>query len=199
METQITLNCSACKRSFSRSKSKHEYNLRHGRIWFCCSRKCLSIIASKFYPRRKPRIVSLKCHKCRKNFKIEFNKTYMRRKRKSIKSFCSSMCKNNFQRIGGEFSPSWKGGRRIYPSRGGYVTLRIATNKRMLEHRYVMEKHIGRKLMGKEVVHHLNEDPSDNRIENLVLCNSPGQHSAKYHPRKINKKGRFEKIRKVFR
>ena len=36
-------------------------------------------------------------------------------------------------------------------------------------HRYIMEQHLGRKLRSDEHVHHLNEDPRDNRIENLVV------------------------------
>lgn len=128
--------------------------------------------------------ITLKCCNCFKHFRIlkwEFNQ---KKRRKTKRYYCSAKCKNEIQSLGGENSGTWKGGRRSYPSQGGYVMLRIGPNKRMFEHRYVMQKHIGRKLKAKEVVHHLNMVPYDNRIENLVLCTSSGQHTAKYHPQK---------------
>ena len=55
------------------------------------------------------------------------------------------------------------------------------------EHRLVMENHIGRYLTSNEVVHHKNHDESDNRIENLELCESAGKHMQKYHPEALIK------------
>lgn len=75
-------------------------------------------------------------------------------------------------RYGPDKIESWKGGRRIDAT--GYVLVYAPGHPRankgyMLEHRLVMERHLGRPLVRSESVHHINGIKTDNRLENLVL------------------------------
>lgn len=79
-----------------------------------------------------------------------------------------------------EANKSWVGGKTNHD---GYVLIgqqhghpkAKGKGKYIAEHRLVMEKHLGRTLGSKEVIHHINENRSDNRLENLQVM-SIGEH-----------------------
>jgi hypothetical protein len=77
---------------------------------------------------------------------------------------------------------SWKGGRTT--DKHGYVLLRkpehpMADSRGYVrEHRLVAERSLGRVLKETEVVHHKNDDTSDNRPENLMVFETNARHLA---------------------
>ena len=73
-------------------------------------------------------------------------------------------------KLTGKNHPQWKGG--ITHDSAGYILQRVSPNRQMLQHRFVMEQYLGRKLRSNEYVHHKNGIKSDNRLENLALMTS---------------------------
>jgi hypothetical protein len=94
-----------------------------------------------------------------------------KRKRK----FCSELCKIK------QWEKEYKG---IDPY--GFVMSRQESfGRRVRFHRYVVEQYFGRKLKRDEVVHHINLNKFDNRIENLVVM-SNSTHRKLHHYLDIN-------------
>jgi len=94
----------------------------------------------------------------------------------------------------GSENGNWKGGKIV--NNDGYICIYCPNHlycckekKYVLEHRLIMESHIGRVLLPTEVVHHINGIRTDNRIENLMLFSCTGEHSKlNYQLRKIKNK-----------
>lgn len=67
-----------------------------------------------------------------------------------------------------------------------YRKVKTADGRNMMEHRYVMEQVLGRRLMRSEQVHHKNHDRLDNRPENLEIVTS-SEHGLRHTWRPITK------------
>ena len=80
----------------------------------------------------------------------------------------------------GENNHRWKGGIKVHSD--GYILVRARNHPfcncqgYVMKHRLVMEKSIGRYLKPQEIVHHINDDRTDNRIENLKLFKNRNDH-----------------------
>lgn len=126
--------------------------------------------------------ITLKCDNCGKEFDRDTSQAKIAKRH-----FCSVTCQRNAYKGAG--NPTWKGGRCV--GAGGYVFAFkpdhpfAYRNGRVLEHRLVMEKKLGRLLEKGEVVHHINNIKSDNRLENLTLFASDIEHRRVGHSKKV--------------
>lgn len=116
-------------------------------------------------------MIEIKCDNCGKFFKTY--KCYIKRDRK--RRFCSKKCEADFKKYKNSIN-EWKGGH--VSTSTGYKYIRI-NGKQIEEHRLVMMQHIGRKLLPDEVVHHINGNKLDNRIDNLIIL-TKNQHSKEH-------------------
>jgi len=114
--------------------------------------------------------------------------------------FCGRTCAGKW-RSGGNH-PMWTGGRVF--DKDGYILIASPGHKRanargyVLEHRIKMEKKLGRILTEQEVVHHKNGNIQDNRISNLMLFASNGEHKQHENQQsgvKRNGRGQYVKRR----
>lgn len=65
--------------------------------------------------------------------------------------------------------------RKWFKSAKGYLVTTIR-GKWLWQHRWIVEKHIGRSLKKEEIIHHLNGIKTDNRIDNLAVCSNKSHY-----------------------
>src|SRR3990167_9768148 len=58
----------------------------------------------------------------------------------------------NCPQVTGSKNGNWKGGKNKHSK--GYIEVRVAVNRRKLEHRKIMEDYLGRELKSSEIIHH---------------------------------------------
>lgn len=108
--------------------------------------------------------------------------------------YCTIICGNRAVKKFGKEHRRWNNGRAECIS--GYVMVLVSRSPRkyVFEHRLVVEKHLGRKLSLSEIVHHINHNKSDNRIENLQIV-TRAEHMRIHQPGMGNVKPTKSKIR----
>ena len=79
--------------------------------------------------------------------------------------------------------PSWNAGTaQGWIDKRGYRWIYVTENgkrRAKREHRHIMEQRLGRKLEPDELVHHVNGNKADNRVENLAI-EEWGKHSTEH-------------------
>ncbi len=165
--TAYTTSCKICKREFSTIPSKKK---------IYCSFECYTVARTRgFYPaywqgKKHPHTSS------KQGFQ------------KGVRVWCEGKQlspehrkKLSLAKMGkyiGMNHPNWQGGRRL--DEKGYVRIWISKKHWRYEHRLVMEKTLGRPLKRGEIVHHINQNKTDNRLENLMLFVNNKAHM-EYH------------------
>jgi hypothetical protein len=89
----------------------------------------------------------------------------------------------------GKDNPSWKGGVTYRKRKGNYANYKIKYVKcpiefismsrkdgYVMEHRLLIAQKLNRPLIRSEVVHHIDHNPENNSIDNLMLFSSNKEH-----------------------
>lgn len=178
MVARVKFTCGACGETFEKAPGElRSYRKQWGKDPLYCSTKCGGVgrkLADEAW--------QVSCVQCGKPMPIQRKPggTINRQKR-----LCSTACRSRFRQESAAKRFNANGAFSRHMKRGGYMWISIPalanpSGKKisMLEHRYVMEQHLGRALLTEETVHHKNGDRAFNDLSNLELFSShhgPGQ------------------------
>ena len=156
-------HCSFCNKHFGRKLSKAYCSAE-------CRKKALEELKKVKFP-----YAYRKCKNCNKDFVT--NPAYITR-RKSAGIFCTRLCMDTYI----------KNNKTAVVGTDGYV--HVGKDR---QHRQIVEKALGRKLLKREYIHHINGIKTDNRIENLQVV-SPREHGL-IHALEKNRLGKIIKCK----
>ena len=173
---EIQFSCRECGTNFAMQRAYlTEYHKKYGRDPLYCSRKC-SAAGRRKTTDAKHAFTCLNCGNTFFKSRKPGGRLYAQQK------YCSANCKHEFwKKLALQKFEDGQYGRHI--KRHGYVWISVpslVTGKKhaIMEHRYVMQNHLGRELYPEETVHHRDGNRQHNKIENLELFSSrhgPGQ------------------------
>lgn len=152
---KTTKKCDCCRKEFS----VHEGRKKEARF---CSHKCY--LKNRW---GEGRIIIVNCNYCSTEFTKRISKN---------QKFCTKECQYKWrsENMKGSNHPLYKGKVKAGTKQNYWAIFSphhpFSDSKGyVMEHRLVMEKKIKRFLSKNEIVHHINKDTVDNRIENLEI------------------------------
>jgi hypothetical protein len=132
---------------------------------------------------RKLVLEDKKCEECGKMFGRETCRQVSDFKEKK---YCSHKCYTEAKK--GKNHWNWNGGVKTRPD--GYM--RDSKTDQYI-HRIVMSKHIGRALKNEEHIHHIDGNPKNNSISNLLLVSNSQHRKIENQYASRDEKGRYSK------
>lgn len=135
--------------------------------------------------------IRLKCEDCGRERVCQRNTAILAKAEHPCRA-----CSNKRNGVLKKGIPSWNSGKRkpehevkkgsIYINHSGYTEVYVGEDeakiygrnkgKYVMQHRKVMQDHIGRPVERGEIIHHIDGDKNNNDISNLYLCKSLSKH-----------------------